>query len=362
MSRWMIYGATGYTGRLVVEEAVKRGHKPVLGGRSAGKLQALAEQYGLEYVAFPVSDSFSATGGLQQANVALVYHAAGPFVHTSDPMLKACLAVGAHYLDITGEIPVYQNAFRYDAAAREKGIAIIPGVGFDVIPSDCLLKYVADQLPDATHLEVVVDTLNTAQGAVGVSASAGTLKSMLELLPTLGNVVRRNGELVPVDFGAGAKTVRFPHGELLAMPAPWGDVEMGYHTTGIPNITAYLTFPPATIALFRASGTLLRLLLRSELLRGWVGQQVDRLVSGPSEAARAAGRSYVYAQVRNAQGAAAQAWLETLDGYTFTAVAGVRVVERVLAGSYRGALSPAAAFGADFVLEIAGTQRYDTLP
>ncbi|MBI5667708.1 MAG: saccharopine dehydrogenase NADP-binding domain-containing protein [Chloroflexi bacterium] len=359
MADWMIYGATGYTGTLVAEEAVRRGHKPLLAGRSEGKLKPLADRLKLDYVAVSLDD----TPALQKAvtAVAAVYHAAGPFIHTAAPMLRACLAGATHYLDITGEIPVYQLAFSFDSAAREQGVAILPGVGFDVIPSDCLLKYVADQLPDATHLEVVVDALNTASGA-GTNTSAGTTKSMLEILPRVGNVVRREGNLMNIRFGEGARWFQFPYGRRYAMPAPWGDVEMGYHTTGIPNITAYLTFPPSLVRQFRLVGPLLRLALQAGALRDLAGQLVDRQMTGPSEARRSSGRSWVYARVHNTRGEMRQAWLETVEAYRFTAEAGVRVVERVLDGSYRGALTPARAFGADFVLEIPGTRRHDTMP
>lgn len=351
MPTWMIYGATGYTGRLVAEEAVRRGHQPLLAGRSADKLRPLAERLGLDYAAVALDDS----DRLRQivAGVEAVYHAAGPFVHTAQPMLRACLDAGAHYLDITGEIPVYQMAFAYDSAAREKGIAILPGVGFDVIPSDCLIKHVADQLPDATHLEVVVDALTAG------STSAGTTKSMLEMVPRLGNVVRRDGRLARVPFGWGARWFQFPHGRRYAMPAPWGDVEMAYHTTGIPNITAYLAFPPRLVRLFRLSGPLLEVALKAASLRDFFGGQIDRLVAGPGEAERQTGRSWLWAQARNASGETRQAGLETVEAYRFTAEAGVRVVERVLDGAYRGALTPALAFGADFPLEIPGTQRHD---
>lgn len=359
MADWMIYGATGYTGQLVAEEAVKRGHKPLLAGRSESKIRPLAERLNLKYVAVSLDD----TPALQKAvaSVSAVYHAAGPFNHTAEPMMRACLAANAHYMDITGEIPGYRLAFSLDEAARARGVAILPGVGFDVIPSDCLLKYVADQLPDATQLEVVVDALNTTSGAA-TSTSAGTAKSALETIPRVGNVVRRDGQLVRVPFGWGARWFQFPHGRRFAMPAPWGDVEMGYHTTGIPNITVYLTFPPSTVRLVRLMSPLLQLALKAGPLRDAAGRLVDRLMPGPSEAMRENGRSWVYVRAQNARGDSRQAWLETVEAYRFTAEAGVRVVERVLDGAYRGTFSPARAFGADFALEIPGTRRHDTLP
>ena len=359
MGDWMIYGATGYTGTLVAEEAVRRGHKPLLAGRSAAKLRPLAERLGLEYAAVGLDDAEALAKAV--GSVELVYHAAGPFVHTSAPMLRACLQEGAHYLDITGEVPVYQNAFSHDAAAKEKGIAIIPGVGFDVVPSDCLIKYVADQLPDATHLEVAVDALAGGSGA-GSGLSAGTAKSMVELLPMIGTLQRRNGKLESLPMGAGIRSVRFPHGTKNVMPASWGDVEVGYRTSGIPNIKVYLSLPPMLMRSSRLFGPLLVNLLKIKAVRDFASRQIDRILPGPSEHVRESGRSAVYVTVRNAKGETREAWLETLEGYQFTMVSAVRVVERVLDGSYKGALTPATAFGADFVLGIEGTTRYDKLP
>lgn len=358
MADWMIYGATGYTGVLVAEEAVRRGHKPLLAGRSEAKLKLLAERLGLDYAAVSLED----TAALEKivGSVKLVYHAAGPFTYTSQPMLQACLKMGAHYLDITGEIAVFQNAFKYDAAAREKGIAIIPGVGFDVIPSDCLLKYVADQVPNAAHLEVVLDALSSGSD-MGSGVSAGTAKSILEILAAVGNQTRRNGELVSIPFGAGARNFRFPHGDRLAMPVPWGDLEIGYRTTNIPNITTYLSFPPIMIRVTRLFGWALQGILKIGFIRAFAGKLIDRLIIGPSEHARQTGRSLIYARAWNADGKQAEAWLETGEAYRFTAIAGVRVVEQVLDGAYRGALTPASAFGADFVLEIEGTRRINSL-
>jgi short subunit dehydrogenase-like uncharacterized protein len=357
MADWLIYGASGYTGQLVAEAAARRGHRPLLAGRSAERLKPLAERLNLDYAAVPLEDA-NALAKLV-SGVKAVYHAAGPFTVTSQPMLRACLAAGTHYLDITGEVGVYQQVFRHSSAAQEKGIALLPGVGFDVIPSDCLLKYVADRLPDATWLEVAIDGVGASGGG---SASAGTLKSALEILAHTGNVVRRDGRLVRHRLGAGARRFRFPYGERLAMPVPWGDVEMAWHSTGVPNITAYLCFPPGLIRGARLGGGLATLLLKSKALRRFIGRQIDQQTTGPSEHAREQGRSYLYAQARNARGNTCEAWLETPEAYRFTAEVAPLVVERVLDGGLRGALTPALAFGADFPLSAAGTRRWDALP
>jgi short subunit dehydrogenase-like uncharacterized protein len=356
MAEWLLYGATGYTGKLLIEEAVARGHRPVIAGRNVSKLQPLAEKYGLEYIPFSLDHHQETVKAI--SNVKLVLHAAGPFVQTSTPMLDACLQVGVHYLDITGEISVFENTFAHDEAAKDRGIVLISGVGFDVVPTDCLIKYVADQLPDASRLEVALNALSGDKNSSGTSA--GTMKSGLGMIAK-GNLLRRGGELVYADFGTDVKTFRFPMGKRTGMAFPWGDLATAYRTTGIPNITTYLTFPRPQIEFFRRYGYLIRRLMQVDPVRQWAEQQIDKRIEGPTEQQRQQGRSYIYARVSNSQGKSIESWLETAEGYHFTAKSALLSIERVLSGSYRGALSPARAFGADFVLEVPGTKRFDVL-
>ncbi len=356
MPNWMLYGATGFTGMLLAEEAVRRGHRPVLAGRSKAKLEPLARRLGLDYDTFALDDVYTPTGAV--AGFDLVLHAAGPFTHTSAPMLHACLANGAHYLDITGEIPVYQQVFSHDAQARDKGIALIPGVGFDVVPTDCMALYVAQQVLNATTLDTVIDAIG------GGGVSAGTSKSLLEILAAVGNVARRNGELVPIDLGGGARPFRSQGGTHTAVPIPWGDVETAYRTTGIPNITSYmvLKLPPAVQPLLPALGYVGQNLAKSALFRRLAGYWIDSAMRGSTPDAQEHERAYVYARASDGKGKAAEAWLETPEAYKFTALSAIRAVEKTLAQQPIGALTPALAFGADFVCEIEGTRRYDAQP
>jgi short subunit dehydrogenase-like uncharacterized protein len=346
---WMLYGATGYTGVLLAEEAVRRGHRPLLAGRSADKLKPLAERLGLDYAAVSLDDAAALAQAVERVD--LVFHSAGPFSRTASPMIHACLAAGTHYLDITGEIPVFEQTYSHDEAARSKGIALISGVGFDVIPTDCLAKYVADKLPDADTLEIAIHAIT--------STSAGTTKTQTEIV-ACGGLVRRNGVLVPYPLGVGAKQVRFSHGEKVALPAPLADLSTAYHATGIPNITTYIVLPPV-LTRFASLAPMIQSLFARTRLRQALWPLIERFVKGPDADFRRKGRCYIWARAANANGDEVQAWLETSEAYHFTAVAGVRCVERALDGKLSGALSPAQAFGADFVLEIEGTQRLDTL-
>lgn len=346
----MIYGATGYTGQLVAEEAVRRGHRPLLVGRSQAKLEPIARRLGLDWTVADLGDERTLREAV--ADVELVFHAAGPFIHTSAPMIRACLVGRAHYVDITGELPVFQQTFAQDSAAREQGIALISGVGFDVVPTDCLANYVAAHQPDALTLTIAVAALTEASG--------GTTQTMLELLPE-GGQIRRGGVLQPHPFGRGVRRIRFSDRERTVVPAPWGDLETAYRSTGIPNITTYLASTPTTARLMPWGAPLLQRVLRNRAIRSRLQRLVARRVTGPSETVRQQQRSYLWAQVTNAHGEVAEAWLETAEAYHFTALAGVRAVERLLASTLTGAHTPASAFGADFVLNVPGSRRFDRL-
>src|SRR5215207_11302762 len=155
--RWMIYGATGYTGQLVAEEAVKRGHEPILAGRNRETLAPIAKRLGLKYMVFDLNDVKIVAEAIGDLDV--VYHAAGPFVKTSEPMVKACLATGTHYLDITGEYAVMESVYKLHEAALANKIALICGVGFDIVPSDCLAAYVAQKINAPHTIEIAVHPL-----------------------------------------------------------------------------------------------------------------------------------------------------------------------------------------------------------
>jgi short subunit dehydrogenase-like uncharacterized protein len=320
-------------------------------------MRPVAQRLGLEMKVLDMKYTNALVEALDK--VELVFHAAGPFVDTSDAMIRACLATNTHYLDVTGEIPVFENTFKYDEAAKKKGVLLLSGAGFDVVPTDCLAAYVASKLPSATKLDIAF------AGVSGVSP--GTLKSMVEG-GLAGGLVRRGGELVGNPMGKGARTVRFVSKTRKVMPIPWGDLSTAYRTTGIRNITTYMVFAKPMVQASAAAWPITAVatpLLRGVLARPKVKEAIrQRLdaVKGPSETARKRGRCEVWARVRDKDGNSAEAWLETLEAYEFTAVCGVRCVEKTLALQPSGALTPALAFGRDFVLEIEGTRRLDELP
>ena len=221
--RWLLYGANGYTGELIAREAVARGEKPILAGRSADRIEALAKELGCESRIFPVDRT-------QLDGVDLVLHCAGPFIHTSRPMVAACLTAGAHYLDITGEIAVFEMIFRRDEDAKARNVALIPGVGFDVVPTDCLAAQLHAKLPDANDLILAFASRS--------GVSRGTLKTMIEGAGW-GGAIRRDGKIVRVPQMFDVREIPFPSGTRMAMTIPWGDVSTAFRSTGIPNIRVY---------------------------------------------------------------------------------------------------------------------------
>ena len=345
----MIYGANGYTGELIAREAVRRGHRPLLAGRSEASVRALASELGLEARVFALDQGDPAAS---LAGVALVLHCAGPFAATAEPMLRACLAARAHYLDITGEVAVFELAQRHAAAARAAGIVVCPGVGFDVVPTDCVALALKQALPDATHLALGFDGSSTW--------SRGTARTMIEGLGQ-GGLVRVDGTLRPVPLGYRDRRIDFGAGPKVAMTIPWGDVSTAYHTTGIPNIEVYVPISPARLRALRRLNRV-RWLLGSAIVQRWLKRRVARQPAGPDAGERASTPTWVWGEARDAAGRVVTARVQTANGYTLTVHASLGVAERLLAGpADAGATTPARLMGARYVetLPDSGVLRID---
>lgn len=344
MANWMIYGANGYTGELIAREAVHRGQHPVLAGRNAERVVALARELECEARVFDLA-GFDREH-LDLSGISLVLHCAGPFIHTSKPMVKACLAARVHYLDITGEIGVFESIFRRDAEAKERGVTLLPGVGFDVVPTDCLAAMLHAELPDANELWLAFSMRN---GGV----SRGTLKTMIEGAGR-GGAIRRNGRIEVVPQMYDVRNIPFRSGPRLAMTIPWGDVSTAFHTTGIPNIRVYSSQSPRAIRRLRWMSLFLPL-LRIGVLRRLAQKYADRR-TGPSAEQRAGARIEIWGRAVNAKGDEVTKTMSVAEGYNFTVLSALAAVERVLAAPRPGAFTPAKCFGADFVKEIPGTE------
>jgi short subunit dehydrogenase-like uncharacterized protein len=342
--KWLLYGAYGYTGELIARECPRQGLRPVLAGRSAARLAPLAAELGLEHRVFALDDA--ALLARELAGVQLVLNCAGPFSATAAPMMEACLAASSDYLDITGEIDVLEHAQSLSEAAARAGIVICCGVGFDVIPTDCVAATLVAAMPDATHLALGFDSRS--------GLSPGTAKTTLKRLGA-GSAVRDNGRIVSVPLASRTRRIDFGAGEKLAMCIPWGDVATAWYTTGIANIEVYVPASPRLISrlhLLNALRPLLRLAPVQAFARGWI----TRALRGPGAAERARTPTRVWGEVRNAAGACSTARVDVANGYDLT-VSGALAVTRALLAQRRpgGSYTPARLMGPDFVCTLPGS-------
>lgn len=342
-ANWMIYGANGYTGRLTVDAAVAHGLRPIVAGRSESKIRPIAEQHGLEWRAFGLDDQ----AGVRQAirDCKAVLHCAGPFSATSKPMIRACLEEGVHYLDITGEIPVFARAHRLSEEAARRDVVLIPGVGFDVVPTDCLAARLVEKLPAATHLTLAFE-------AAG-GPSPGTAKTAAEGM-TRGGCVRQDGELKLVPAAWKTRKIPFAHGERLAATIPWGDVYTAFVSTGVPNIEVYLSMPPGRVKQLRRM-RLLAPLMGLGFVQSWVKQRIESKVSGPSDETRASSQSQLWGEVVSADGRRVTATMTTPNGYDLTVAASLAITRHVLDNDIEGGYyTPSLLMGADFAETLPG--------
>jgi short subunit dehydrogenase-like uncharacterized protein len=339
--RWLVYGANGYTGQLVARRAVREGQQPVLAGRNGPAVAALAAELGLDHHTVDLSDGTRLRTLL--AEVDAVAHCAGPFSATARPMVEACLVSGTHYLDITGEVTVFEEIYGRHQAAVDAGVVLLPGAGFDVVPTDCLAVRLATALPGAS-------TLDLAFVIRGRSISRGTLRSSLEGM-SAGGLRRMGGVLIASPPGQPVLTVGFPTGPATVGGIRWGDLASAYRSTGIPTITTYARVAPA--GLMRLAGGPLGRLLRLGPARRVAGALVARAPAGPDAASRAKTRFEVWGEVRDAAGRALTGTVSGPDPYDLTAEAVVRAVQG-LVGVTAGAHTPATALGAGFVETLTG--------
>ena len=345
----LIYGSTGYTGRLIVAEALAHGLRPTLAGRNADAVRTQATSLDLEWRAARIDDPAALDDAL--SGVGVVLHCAGPFARTWRAMSDACLRAGAHYLDITGEIAVFEGLAGRDAEARAAGIMLLPGVGFDVVPSDCLAAYLARRVPNAERLALAFRALG--------GASRGTLATMIENLGAPG-AVRRDGKIVAVPQAWRTRRIDFGDGRLRdATTIPWGDVSTAFYSTGIGNIEVYVSMRPAqrrTLMASRWVGPV----LRSGIVRRALAARVRRGSPGPSDAERERGASLLWGEVVASNGQRAEARLRGPSGYVLTAQTAVHLAMKALAGQTRaGFQTPSRAYGTDVILEIPGVTRTD---
>jgi short subunit dehydrogenase-like uncharacterized protein len=349
-SKIVVYGSYGYTGDLIERFAKEDGVEVVLSGRNSDRLRAQAERYGFDFAPADLADPRSIRGVLRDADV--VMHCAGPFSATYEAMARACLDTGTHYTDITGEAEVYDGLWALDEEAKRAGIMLLPGTGFDVVPSDCLAAHLKTRCPDATHLEL-------AFRGRGGGVSHGTAKTMAQNIHR-GGLIRRDGELVRVPAAWKTREIDFGDSKPIhCMVIPWGDVVTAYKSTGIPNIMVYMAFPSGPARMLRLARPLLPI-LGTRPFQSLMKNRIEAAPAGPDDAARAAARNELWGEARNAAGRAVVSRLYTPEGYTLTARLSLLLAQKIANGDHKpGFQTPSTAYGKDLILELPSAERHD---
>ena len=346
--RFLVYGANGYTGALVARLAASRGERPVVAGRNAAEVERLAKELGLDHRVFSLDEPAAVDRGLE--GMAAVLHCAGPFSRTYRAMAEACFRTKTHYLDVTGEAVVFESLAARDAEARKAGVMLLPGSGFDVVPSDCLALHLKNRLPTAKRLSLGFHPIG--------GLSRGTATTMIENLHR-GGLVRRGGRLVGVPAAWKTRVIDFGRGPRTAMTIPWGDVATAWYSTGIPDIEVFMAAPTRVRVATRLSRYLAPL-LRAKWVQERIKARIRSGPPGPTDEQRARGKSLLWGEASDDAGGRVVSRLATPEGYTLTAQAALAIVDRVLKGDAPvGYQTPAKAYGADFVLGLEGVTRTD---
>lgn len=339
MAEIIIYGAYGYTGELIVKRALEIGLSPLLSGRDAQKLEAVAKRFGLPFKACNLSSSAELDGLLAGAKV--VIHAAGPFIHTSKPMVEACIRNGVHYTDITGEIAVFEQAQRYDAKAKDSGVMLLPGTGFDVVPSDCLAAHLHARMPDAQSLVMAFYSSG--------KSSRGTSLTVVEGMGN-GGTIRENGALKAVPDAFDIQRFDFGGKNLTAVTIPWGDVFTAFFSTGIPNIRVYMAMPEK-LAKGMKMGRYFGWITGTEWFKERLRKKIRSGKPGPTDDERAKSFMQLTGFVTNAKGDKVTSSIRTPEGYTLTALTAVHIANEILKGHYKlGFQTPSLVFGKELIV------------
>ena len=344
----MVYGATGFSGAALSGRLAGAGHNLVVAGRHQGRVRGLAQSLGVSQRTFSLNDPADVQGGL--AGVEVLINAAGPFQATARALIEGCLRTGTHYLDLSGEWPVFAMAQHLGPAALAAGVMIMPGVGFSIVVSDCLMAQAARQVPEATLLRVA--------GSQPALMSRGSVRSVLGLIA--GSVlVRRDGVLH--HLAVGRRRARFNYGGGLrdSIPASLPEVITGQQTTGVANIEVYLEAPMAFDLACRA-GAVAAGLLGERALRDTLAPLSAGWPERPSAAAQQRAFNSVVVEAVDPWRRVTRFGMFTGDGYGVTTTTAHAIIEHVLAGQRPpGFQTPAGVYGADFVTDLGCAWSFD---
>ena len=344
---FLLYGANGYTGELIARYAIQYNLHPILAGRKKELIEPLATKLNLPFKIFSLDDTVALHAALKEVKV--VIHAAGPFQFTAKQMIEACLQTDTHYLDINGDIAVFELIKTYDAAAKKAGVMLLPGAGFDVVPTDCIALQLKKLLPDAVALQL-------AFASIGGGLSRGTAITMATKAGE-GGCARKDGKIIRTPLGEKGMWVDFGAKRLFVMSIPWGDISTAYFTTGIPDIETYTGISKKMYHVLKLQ-PLFNWVLRTNVMRNYIKNKIKQKPAGPSDEQRDKAIGFVWGQATNATGKKVTVRLSGPEGYTLTTHSSLIITQKVLNGNFTtGYQTPAIAYGENLVMEIPGVQR-----
>jgi len=325
----LIYGASGYTGKIIAARAKELNIDFEIAGREPDKTRKLAEELAVDYHIFDVDTEYAWKKALEDKQALI--NAAGPFQFTAEHAMKACLKAGVHYLDISAELDTYRLAQSLDGEAREAGIQLISGAGL-FVSYDALVVHLSKLVAEPEYLKVGFRHYG--------GFSRGSVLSSKNIAD-LGILIRRNGEIID-NPDPQSKVFLFGQEEVECMPTPLGGIILSYKSTGIPNIEEFFSLKlPAT-----------------ELQ----DLTVENLPDGPTKEERTAGRNGISAELTGKDGKVVKAYVDAPSGYDLTPLSVVAVAHRILNGDFKvGYQSPGSAYGEDILKDIPDTYLIDTI-
>jgi len=344
MAKIVLFGATGYTGRLTARALLDRGAEPVLAARNATALQQLAADLGgVETAVADVADPASVRALLDRGDVLVT--TVGPFLRYGGPALEVALEAGAHYFDSTGEGPFIRRVFDRDADARQAGVALLTAFGFDYVPGNLAAALALRDAPDAARVDI-------GYFIASPGTSGGTRASMVGMLFERGFALR-DGDIVPERTGARTHTFEVEGRALTGASIP-GSEHLVLHRAH-PNLReadVYLGMPGGAARVLQATSLVTDTVARVAPVKHMAESALNALVKGstggPDAATRARTRTWSVAETRDATGRIlSSATLAGVDPYDFTAAILAWGAHTTLAGGLvgTGALGPVEAFG-----------------
>lgn len=329
MPTLLIYGATGYTGRMASHNAKRLGLDLVIAGRTqSAKVKELASELGVSYKLFDVSETKLVDAALDGVSVLL--NCAGPFLRTAEPLITACIRNKVHYLDCAAELDSYKLAEKLDQEAKDAGVMLLPGCGGSVAQLGCLAAHAVERVTNPKSIDI---SLYVSGAMSRGSAISATENMSAECLQTVNGalVKQETTNTIQLDFDTG-------EGEVINYPVTLPDLITIAKATKVPNVRTYVhaagdAFPTGDLSL---------------------------LPDGPTEEQREASPYHGAVTVTAEDGTIARSVLHTVNGYTFTGLASAEAAGLVLAGSAQaGFQTPAEVFGKGFAETIATTKIVD---